>query len=391
MTSIELRDVTLEAPDGTLLLDGIDLLVPSGSTVAVCGPPGAGKTALLRVLIGLDEHSDGDVLLDDVVVNAVGPRDRDLAMVFQDFALHPHLDVRDNLAFASRLRRHDKGELAARIDEVAAFLALSPLLDLKPAELDEAQRQRVAIGRSLVREALAYVFDEPFSAQPDRVRTHVRSVTVQWQRESRHTSIVTTARVDEALTLSDRVVVMHQGAVRQVGSPDELYAHPGDLFVAAFLGQPAMNLLPATRQGSRLVSPVMDVPVDDAMDRLLGDRQDVIIGIRPEHCLDGTSEAGRSVHDGLELTSRIDDVEWRGGTQLAYLGYELEPEVQERLEAVEDAFDFDLFQQFFVAELPAVSGVEPSRLQSGQTARIVVPRDRLHVFDAVSGDALRAL
>ncbi|WP_375002520.1 ATP-binding cassette domain-containing protein [Aeromicrobium sp. CTD01-1L150] len=389
MTSIELRGVFLDAPDGSMLLDGVDLHVPSGETVVVCGPPGAGKTALLRVLVGLDEHADGDVLLDGVVVNAVGARDRDLALVFQDHALHPHLDTHDNLAFAARLRRHDKAELAERIDEVAGLLALSSLLDLKPVHLDDAQRQRVAIGRSLTRDALAYLFDEPFSAQPDRVRTHVRSVVTQWQRESAHTSIFTTSRVDEALTLSDRVVVMHQGAVRQAGSPEEIYVEPADLFVAAFLGQPAMNLFPATRRGSRLVSPMLDVPVDDELERLLGDREEVILGVRPEHCLDGTSDAARSVPGALQLTSRVDDVEWSGGTQLAYLGYEVDPEVEQRLEAIEDELDYDLFQNFFVAELPAISAGEPARLQTGQAARICVPRDRLHVFDAVTGDNLR--
>ncbi len=391
MTSIELRGVSLETPDGGLLLDAVDLRVPSGETVAVCGPVGSGKSVLLRVLVGLDEHTDGDVLLDDVVVNAVGPRDRDLAMVFQDYALHPHLDVHDNLAFAARLRKHDKVELAERIDEVAGFLALSSLLDLKPVDLDEAQRQRVAIGRALTRECLAHLFDEPFSAQPDRVRTHVRSVVTQWQRESGNTSVFATSRVDEALTLSDRVVVMHQGAVRQVGTPEGIYVEPADLFVAAFLGQPAMNLVPARRHGSRLVSPVLDVPLDPELERLVGAREDVIVGVRPEHCVDSNVDPSSHLGGLLQLTSRVDDVEWRGGTQLAYLGYELEPDVEERLEAVEDEFDFDLFQNFFVAELPAISDGEPARLQPGQTARVAVPREHVHLFDAETGENLRAL
>lgn len=387
MTTIELRGVTLDGPDGVPVLDRVDLVVPSGTAVTVAGPPGAGKSALLRVLVGLDEQTAGDVLLDGVLVNAVGARDRDLAMVFQDFALHPHLDVRANLAFAARLRRHDKAELAARIEEVAAFLALGSLLDLKPADLDEPQRQRVAIGRALVRDALGYLFDEPFTAQPDRVRTHVRSVIVQWQRDSGHSSVFTTSRVDEALTLSDQVVVMHQGRVRQVGSPEEIYAEPADLFVAAFLGHPAMNLLPARRHGDRLVSELIELPLDAELDRLLGDRDEVVLGVRPEHCLDAT--AGGEGGAALDLSSRVDDVEWSGGTQLLYLGYEVDEETEAALEAIEDAFDFDLFQNFFVAELPATIGGRSSRLQVGETAHVAVPRERVHLFDVRTGRNLR--
>lgn len=389
MTSIELRGVTLDAADGRRVLDGVDLLVPSGETVAVCGPAGAGKSALLRLLVGLDEQTEGDVLLDDVVVNAVNPRGRDLAMVFQDHALHPHLSVRGNLGFASRLRKgHDKAALAERVEEVAGFLALTPLLDLKPAELDDAQRQRVAIGRCLVRDALAYLFDEPFAAQPDRVRTHVRSVTTQWQREIGATSLFTTSTVDEAMTLADRVVVMHQGVVRQSGSPDDLYVRPADLFVAAFLGQSAMNLLPATRSGDRLRSPLVDLVLDDDLAHRVGDLEEVVIGVRPEHCLDGATHSGSTEPGALDLTARVDDVEWRGGSQLVYLGYELEPEVEARLEDLEDRLDYDLFQNFFVAQLPAVG--DAVRMRQGQSARVVVPRADVHLFDAETGASLAA-
>ena len=384
MTSIELRGVGLDAADGRRVLDGVDLHVPSGSTVVVCGPPGSGKTALLRVLNGLDEPTEGDVLLDDVVVNSLGPRDRDLALVMQDFVLHPHLDVHDNLAFASRLRRgHDKVDLAERIDEVAAFLALDSLLDARPADLDAAQRQRVAIGKALTRDALGYLFDEPFSAQADRVRTHVRSVTTQWQREAGRTSIFTTSRVDEALTLADRVVVMHQGSVHQVGSPQEIYDRPADLFVAGFLGLPPMNLLPARPVGGRLQTPLATIDLDPDVARRLGEREQVVVGIRPEHCLEGGSAAADAVRGGVDFTSRVDDVEWRGGSQLVYLGYDLEPEVEEVLVEVEDRLDYDLFQNFFVAELPVAR-----RLTAGASARIVVPRDSVHVFDAETGENL---
>ncbi len=403
MTSLELRGVRLDAIDGTPVLDGLDLVVPEGSTTVLCGPAGAGKTAVLRVLVGLDEPSDGDVLIDDMLVNAVGPRGRDLALVLQDFVLHPHLDVHDNLAFATRLRRgHDKVALAERIDEVAAFLALDSLLDARPAELEPAQRQRVAIGRALVRDALAYLFDDPFSAQADRVRTHVRSVTTQWQRDEGRTSLVTTSRPDEALTLADRVAVMHRGVVHQTGTPEEVYDDPADLFVAAFLGQPPMNLLPARVERDRLVTPVATVPLDAAQRTALGERDLVVVGIRPEHVEEAEAEppsdrspaapaglltAGDIVAERaaqVAVSGRVDDVEWRGGTHLVYVGYDLDEDVEVLLEDVEDALDFDLFQNFFVAELTSARRRAP-----GDEVSLVVPRERVLLFDVGDGARLR--
>lgn len=384
MTTIEVRNVSLDAPDGQRLLDDISLSVPSGSRFAVCGPAGAGKSALMRVLVGLDDHTDGDVILDGTVVNAVKPRQRDLAMVFSDFALHPHLDVYDNLAFAARLRRtSDPDEIDDRVEEVAELLALTHVLELKPADLDDSQRQRVAIGRSLVRDALGYLFDEPFTAQDQRVRTHVRSVTTEWQAARNRTSIFTTSDAHEALTLADQMAVMHQGIVHQVGSPRDLYDRPADLFVAAFLGAPAMNLIPAQVSGNQLLMPLAAMPIDETLRQRIGERQMVVVGIRPEQCHDATTPEGRAAVDRVDFTTRIDDVEWRGKTQLVYLGYELEPEVEETLTDIEDALDFDLFGNFVVAELPA-----SSELRAGMTARIVVPRAAIHVFDAQTGENL---
>ncbi len=381
MTSMELRGIELADRRGRPVLDGFDLDLPEGSTTALCGPAGAGKSAVLRVLVGLTRPDAGDVLVDGHVVNAVGPRDRDLALVPQDYALHPRLDVHDNLAFASRLRRgHDKVALAERIDEVATALALDGLLDARPVHLDDAQRQRVSIGRALVRDALGYLFDEPFSAQSDRVRTHVRSVTTEWQREAGRTSLFTTSHPDEALTLADRVAVVHRGVVHQVGAPEEVYDRPADLFVAAFLGRSPMNLLPARRVGDRLVTPVADLPLAGPLASAVGDRELVVLGVRPEHCTDDAVAA-----DGLVVTSRVDDVEWRGGTQLVHLGYDLEDDVQHVLEGVEDTLDFDLFQQFFVAELA------PSpRRRPGATVRVGAPLDRVLVFDPATGRRLGA-
>lgn len=384
MTSIELRGVRLDAPDGTPLLDGLDLVVADGATTVLCGPPGSGKTAALRVLVGLDEQTEGDVLIDEHVVNAVGPRGRDLALVQQDAVLHPHLDVHDNLAFATRLRQHDKVALAERIDDVAGVLALDTLLDARPDELGPAQRQRVAIGRALVRDALAHLFDEPFGAQPEGVRTHVRSVTAQWQRDAGATSLVTTSSPDEALAIADHLAIVHRGRVHQVGAPEDVHADPDDAFVAAFLGRPGTNLLPAAVQGRRLLTPIASIPLDDALAAAVGDRSEVLVGVRPEHCLDGGSVEAGEIGDPIEITSRIDDVEWRGASQLLYLGYDVDDEVAARLEELEDTLDADLFQGFFVAELSS-----PPRRQAGQAVRLVVPRSQVLLFDVETGRRLR--
>ncbi|MCW2771633.1 MAG: transporter [Aeromicrobium sp.] len=384
MTSIEVRHLTTAGSGSRPALDDINLTVPSGSTLAITGPSGAGKSLLLRTLAGLEEQTSGDILLDDVVVNTVGPRGRDLAMVFQDFALHPHLDVFDNLAFSSTLRRgFDRSALSGRIQEVADFLALTDLLGLTPAQLDDAQRQRVALGRSLVRQANAYLLDSPFSAQSDRVRTHVRSVTAHWQQEGKRTSIVTTNSVEEALSIADRVAVMHQGFIHQVGTPRDLYERPADMFVAGYLGAPPMNLVPAFPVGQQLVMPLATMLLDGPLLERIGDRGVVVAGVRPEHCHDASGADGAAVSDRIEFTTRIDDVEWRGSSQFAYLGYEIEPAVSELLDEVEELLEFDLFQNFLVAELAADSTLKP-----GMSIRVVIPRQKIHVFDPETGENL---
>lgn len=384
MTSIELRHISKILPDGRTLLDDVNLSVLSGTTLAITGPPGAGKSLLLRVLVGIDGTTDGDVLIDDQVVNGVDPRGRDLAMVFQDHELHPHLDVFDNLAFSSTLRRgYDKEALSDRIEMVADQLALGDLLDLRPADLDPAQSQRVALGRVLVRDAYAYLFDAPFSQQSERVRTHVRSVSTQWQSDNERTSIFTTADVAEALSLADRVAVMHQGFIHQVGTPRELYDSPRDMFVAGYLGLPPMNLVPAFPRGRQLVLPLGTMLLDDDLLERIGEREVVVAGIRPEHCLEASTPLGEAVTDRVELTSRVDDVEWRGSRQYAYLGYEIDPAAGELLDEVEALLEYDLFQSFMVAELPGTSTLRP-----GMSIRLVIPRTSVHVFDPETGENL---
>lgn len=383
MSSLQLRGVTVAGPTGPPLLDAVDLELADGESVAVIGPSAASRSALLRTIVGLQAPDEGEILIDDVDVTARSPRRRDVAMVFSDHALHPRRDVLDNLTFAATLRRkHDRAELAERVEHVVDDLALRDVLDLRPHDLGNDQQQRVAIGRSLVRDASVWLFDDPFSAQSERVRPHLRSVVLRWQTERERTSLITTSSVDEALSLVGRVAVLHQGRIRQVGSPQELYDDPADMFVAGYLGSPPMNLLPAFRDGDQLVTPLATILVDDRLERAIGDRPVVIAGIRPEHCLDATR--GRvDVDGGVEFTTRVDDVEWRARSQYAFLGFDLDPALSEVLDEVEEMFEFDLFQNFLVAQVPTETPV-----RAGQSLHVVVPHGAIALFDPDTGENL---
>jgi multiple sugar transport system ATP-binding protein len=376
MSSIELRDVSV-VRDEHAVLEHVSLTIPDGQTLAVVGPRGGGKSLLLQVLVGLVEPTEGQVLLDDEDVTAAGPRERDLSMLFEDHALHPHLDVHENIAFSSTLRRgHDKAELTERVEEAAAFFALSDVLGTRPGRLDDATGQRVATARALVREAKAYLLDEPFAAQSDRMRAHVRSVVLQWQTERLRTTVLTTSNVDEALSTADRVAVLHQGFVHQVGTPRELYERPADMFVAGYLGAPPMNLIPGFPEGDSIDTPLGTYSVDADLRSRLEGRDVVVIGVRPEHLQERTT-------DGFTITAAVEDVEWRGRSQFAYLGYKIDPAVVDVLDEVEDLVEFDLFQTFVVAELPSDRTIAPG-------ARMTVGADREHVlvFDPVTGENL---
>jgi multiple sugar transport system ATP-binding protein len=384
MTDIEFRNITLDLPDGTRVLDDVSLAVSSGERLVICGPPRAGKTTLLRILVGLEDPTEGEVLIAETVANRMSPRDRNLSMVFSDFLLHPHLDTYDNMAFAATLRREQaEDEVDELVEEVADLLALAPVLDERPSALDDAQRQRTALGRSLVRDASAYLFDDAFSVQEPRIRGHVRSVTVQWQSDLGRTSIFTTRQPEEAATLADQVAVINLGWVHQVGSPREIYESPADLFVAGFMGAPVMNLMPATVDGSKLKLPFGDVRLSLEQADRLGDRKLVVVGIRPEHCFDASKAESYRLTRPIEFEGHVDDVEWGGKTQSVYLGYEFDSEVEEQLTAIEDDFEFDLFQNFFVAQLATDAPAEV-----GSTIEVAVAGDSLHFFDLDTAEAI---
>lgn len=385
MTTIELRNITKAGGKGEKpLLEAVSLTVPSGSSLAIVGTEGAGKSLLLRILVGLETATDGDVLIDDALVNAVDSRGRDLAMVFQDFEIYPHLDVFDNIAFSSRLRKGlDKAALSERIHHVADFLGLGSQLDLLPKDLSESERQRVAIGRVLVRDALAYLFDDALSTLDDRTRSHVRSMVSQWQRELGRTSVYVTDDIAEALSLGDQVALMHQGFVHQVGTPRDLYEHPSDLFVAGFVGAPAMSLIPAKVDGASLHLPFITLPLGEEMRTRIEGRELLIVGIRPEDCEDAAQLTPEQLGGKIQFSTKIDEVEWRGRSQYAYLGFEIDEDAEILLEEVETHLEFELFQTYLLAEVSATR-----ELRSEMFLKVAVDSQKVHIFDPVSGENL---
>jgi multiple sugar transport system ATP-binding protein len=267
------------------VIHGIDLRINDGEFVSFIGESGCGKSTLLRMIAGLEDISDGLIALNDRIINDVEPKDRDMAMVFQNYALYPHLTVAENMGFSLRLRNVDKAQIRTTVADVAEMLNLTPYLDRLPRALSGGQRQRVAMGRAIVRRPQVFLFDEPLSNLDAKLRVQMRVEIRALQRRLGTTSIYVTHDQMEAMTMSDRIVILNRGHIEQVGSPLDLYDRPANLFVATFIGSPAMNLLDAklARVGDKTVARVgqTSIPVSDRVDAK--DEEPVVIGIRPEH------------------------------------------------------------------------------------------------------------
>ncbi|HEY8582038.1 MAG TPA: sn-glycerol-3-phosphate ABC transporter ATP-binding protein UgpC, partial [Capillimicrobium sp.] len=286
MAEIVLDGITKEYPDGTLAVRSLDLQVGDGEFVILVGPSGCGKSTALRMIAGLEEITDGELRIDGEVVTDREPKERDIAMVFQSYALYPHMTVRENMGFALRLARVPKVDIERKVTEAARVLDLEPHLDRKPANLSGGQRQRVAMGRAIVRDPKAFLMDEPLSNLDAKLRVQMRAEVSRIQKRLGTTTIYVTHDQTEAMTLGDRVAVMRLGELQQVGAPKELYDRPANLFVAGFIGSPAMNFLPGTVEGDRVRLPIGDVVLGDALRRALEGRprgsREVIAGVRPE-------------------------------------------------------------------------------------------------------------
>src|SRR4051812_5135783 len=284
MAQITLNDVTKRYDDGFEAVKQINLDIADGEFMILVGPSGCGKSTALRMIAGLEDITSGELKIGDEVVNDRAPKERDIAMVFQNYALYPHMTVRENMGFALQLAKVDQAEIDKKVEEAAATLDLTQHLDRKPVNLSGGQRQRVAMGRAIVRDPKAFLMDEPLSNLDAKLRVQMRTEVARLQSDLGTTMVYVTHDQTEAMTLGDRVAVMRAGVLQQVGTPAELYDHPQNLFVAGFIGSPAMNFMIGQIEGGRLRLPIGDVDSAAMGDgRLPSDRDGrVIVGIRPE-------------------------------------------------------------------------------------------------------------
>ncbi len=392
MAEIEFDDVTKRYPDGFEAVKHFDLDVPDGELMILVGPSGCGKSTALRMVAGLEDISDGELKIGGQVVNDRAPKDRDIAMVFQNYALYPHMTVRDNMGFALKLAKTPEAEINQKVNEAARILDLEQHLERKPANLSGGQRQRVAMGRAIVRNPSVFLMDEPLSNLDAKLRVQMRTEIARIQQQLETTTIYVTHDQTEALTLGDRISVMRAGTLQQVGPPGELYAYPNNLFVAGFIGSPSMNFLAGELRGDTVHLPIGDVQIPDELRRRLesgpgGGRGGVIAGLRPEHFEDAALIPDRS--PGVTFNAKIDVLESMGSEFYAYFVVESERVSSTELEELaQDAGGSEL-QRGGGVQITARLGAE-SKVQEGQDAELWFDSRHLQLFDSESGRSLLA-
>jgi len=391
MAEIEFDDVTKRYPDGFEAVKHMDLAIPDGEFIILVGPSGCGKSTALRMVAGLEDISEGELKIGGNVVNEKAPKDRDIAMVFQNYALYPHMSVRDNMGFALKLAGTDKNEINRKVEEAANILDLTGHLDRKPANLSGGQRQRVAMGRAIVRDPSVFLMDEPLSNLDAKLRVQMRTEVSRIQNRLGTTTVYVTHDQTEAMTLGDRVAVMRAGLLQQVGPPSELYAEPDNLFVAGFIGSPAMNFMPAHVEGDRLRLPMLDVALRDEHRAALqaGGSRDLIAGIRPEDFEDAAL-VGEQARHGATFRTRIDVLEAMGSEYYAYFRNEGAAASSQQLEELAaDAGAGDVPSAGEGGQVVARLGAE-SRAAEGEEIELWLDTDKVHLFDTAEGHRLGA-
>jgi multiple sugar transport system ATP-binding protein len=387
MAEIKLENVTKRFGDGYEAVRDMNLEIKDGEFMILVGPSGCGKSTALRMIAGLEDITDGELLIGGNVVNELSPKDRDIAMVFQNYALYPHMSVRDNMGFALKLRGLDKEEINNKVEEAARVLDLEPHLDRKPSQLSGGQRQRVAMGRAIVRDPVAFLMDEPLSNLDAKLRVQMRTVVARLQQRLGTTTIYVTHDQTEALTLGDRVAVMRSGVVQQVGAPMELYNEPLNLFVAGFIGSPAMNFMPATVEGDTVKLPFGDVRLPPELhDRVReAHGRQLIAGIRPENFEDAKL-VGEASDRGATFKAQIEVLESLGSELYVHftVGSDAMIESQELRELAQDAGGGEIPMEG--EEGSIVARLDPSsEVSQGHEAELWVDATRLHLFDPEDG------
>ena len=321
MAEIVLDGVTKSYPDGAQAVQEFSLTIAEGEFIILVGPSGCGKSTTLNMIAGLEDISSGELRIGGERVNEKPPKDRDIAMVFQSYALYPHMTVRQNIAFPLTLAKMKKAEIAKKVEETAKILDLTEVLDRKPAQLSGGQRQRVAMGRAIVRQPKAFLMDEPLSNLDAKLRVQMRGEIARLQRRLGTTTVYVTHDQTEAMTLGDRVVVMRGGVVQQIGTPDELYERPANLFVAGFIGSPAMNFFPASAHRHRAELGVRRGDADPVRSRPLAAHpapENVVVGVRPEHLNDAALIDAYQRISALSFEVKVDMVESLGADKYVY-------------------------------------------------------------------------
>ena len=385
MADIVLDHVSKRFPDGTVAVNDANLDIKDGEFAILVGPSGCGKSTLLNMIAGLEDISEGDLRIGGRGVNQLSPKDRDIAMVFQNYALYPHMTVRDNMAFALKLAKVDRAEIDRKVEEAAKLLELTQLLDRKPANLSGGQRQRVAMGRAIVRNPQAFLMDEPLSNLDAKLRVQMRTTISRLQNQLGTTTVYVTHDQTEAMTLGDRVAVMRTGVIQQVGTPEELYEQPLNLFVAGFIGSPAMNFLPATLEDGQLRTPLGDIdPPAELRARIeeAGAGREVIVGIRPEHFEDAAL-VGDKKSAGQTFSVAVEVLESLGADKYAFFhieGSRATSRELEELAADTGSTDVPGATDQVVARLDAAS-----RAREGERLELWFDTSKLHVFNPANG------
>ncbi len=400
MASVTFDGVSKVYDNGFRAVDNLNLQIGDGEFMVLVGPSGCGKTTALRMLAGLDEISAGELVIDDTVVNEVAPQKRDIAMVFQNYALYPHLSVYDNMAYGLKIQKLGKAEIRQRVQKIASIIGLEDLLERKPKALSGGQRQRVAMGRAIVREPKVFLMDEPLSNLDAKLRVQMRSEVARIQHELKATTVYVTHDQVEAMTMGDRVALMRRGVLQQVDTPMRLYHAPANLFVASFIGSPAMNLFEAQleRRNGHVVAEIGDqflrlqpealatpAELDPYIGRTIG------LGVRPEHFEDAAIESDAPGERRLKGVIRT--TEALGSELIAHVEIAGKPvntdEVKEIAADLDDSVLHELEAEGRDAKLPIVARFdEASRARPGQTVEVVVETERVHFFDLESGLAV---
>jgi multiple sugar transport system ATP-binding protein len=392
VAEIQLDKLTKVYGDGTQAVSELDLAVEDGEFVVLVGPSGCGKTTALRMIAGLEPITDGTVRIGGEVVNKLPPKDRDVAMVFQNYALYPHMSAYDNMGFALKMRGLPRDEIDTRVRSAARVLGLSEVLKKKPRTLSGGQRQRVAMGRAIVRQPQAFLMDEPLSNLDAKLRVEMRAEISRIQRNLAVTTIYVTHDQVEAMTMGDRVVVMRGGLLQQVASPQELYDRPANLFVAEFIGSPAMNLIRATLvrsegplqvqfAGGRLTVPDSVYAARSGLASCEG--QEVVVGIRPEDLEDASLRPGAPDVIQVEVDIRED----MGSEVFAHFAVDADPvQTQEVLEAMEEEDVAGAVQERMRRGVPFIARLERgTRAREGERLDLAVDTSRLHFFAPETG------